>query len=55
LTGSINPKTGVLTVVFGNGTGPTTTHGLGAVLQDTANAGGFFVGKTNAGSITLAQ
>jgi len=54
LTGSINPKNGVLTVVFGNGTGRSTTSGLGAVLQNTTNAGGFFLGKTNAGSMTLA-
>ena len=54
LTGSINPKNGVLTVVFGNATGRTTTRGVGAVLQNTTNAGGFFVGQTNAGSMTLA-
>ncbi|HTA30662.1 MAG TPA: hypothetical protein VK731_09250, partial [Candidatus Cybelea sp.] len=54
LTGSINPKNGVLTVVVGNGTGDATTVGLGAVLQNTTSAGGFFAGKTGAGSITLA-
>lgn len=54
LTGSINPKNGVLTVNFGNDTGRATTVGLGAVLQNTSTAGGFFVGKTNAGSMTLA-
>lgn len=54
LTGSINPKTGVWTVTFGNGNGRATTEGKGAFLQNTSNAGGFFVGATNAGSITLA-
>ena len=53
LTGSINPKTGLLTVTFGNGTGNSTTKGLGAVLQNVTNAGGYFLGKTNAGSILL--
>ncbi len=54
LTGSINPKTGVWTITFGNGTGRATTQGRGAFLQNTTDAGGFFVGATSAGSITLA-
>jgi phospholipase/lecithinase/hemolysin len=54
LAGSINPNTGVWTIAFGNGTGRATTHGRGVFLQNTANAGGFFVGSTGAGSITLA-
>jgi hypothetical protein len=53
LTGSINPKTGLLTVTFGNGAGRSTTSGTGAVLQNVTNAAGFFLGKTNAGSILL--
>jgi hypothetical protein len=53
LTGSINPKTGLLTITFGNGDGKTTTAAKGAVLQNVTNAGGFFLGKTNAGSILL--
>jgi len=53
LTGSINPKTGLLTVTFGNGTGRATTAAKGAVLQNVTNAAGFFLGKTNAGSIIL--
>jgi hypothetical protein len=53
LTGSINPKTGLLKITFGNGVGPATTAGTGAVLQNATNAGGFFLGKTNAGSIFL--
>jgi hypothetical protein len=53
LTGTINLKTGLLQVTFGNGDGRATTKGYGAMLQDTTNAGGYFVTKTNAGSIIL--
>jgi BspA type Leucine rich repeat region (6 copies) len=53
LTGSINAKTGLLTATFGNGAGKATTVAKGAVLQNVTNAAGFFLGKTNAGSIVL--
>ncbi len=53
LTGSINPKTGLLTITFGDGVGKATTAGTGAVLQNGNTAAGFFLGKTNAGSIVL--
>jgi hypothetical protein len=53
LSGTINLKTGFLQVIFGNGDGNATTRGYGAMLQSTTNAGGYFVTKTNAGSITL--
>jgi hypothetical protein len=53
LTGSIAPKTGLLTLSFGNGNGKTTTPGLLAVLQSQTNGGGFFLGPTNAGFISL--
>jgi hypothetical protein len=53
LTGSINPKTGLLNITFGNGAGKATTTGTGAVLQNITNAGGFFLGETNAGAILL--
>ena len=53
LTGTNNPKTGLLTVTFGNGNGRSTTTGTGAVLQNATNAGGFFLGTTNAGTIRL--
>lgn len=53
LTGSINPKTGLLTITFGDGIGKATVVGHGAVLQNTNVAAGFFLGKTNAGSIIL--
>ena len=53
LTGSINPKTGLLTVTFGNGAGKSTTAGTGAARQNVTNAAGFFLGTTNAGSIIL--
>ena len=53
LSGSINPKTGLLNVTFGNGKGRATDDASGAILQDTTNAGGFFLTLTNAGSINL--
>jgi hypothetical protein len=53
LTGTNNPKTGLLTITFGNGSGKATTTGTGAVLQNVKSAGGFFLGKTNAGSILV--
>jgi hypothetical protein len=53
LTGTVNPKTGLLTVTFGNGTGRGTTPGKGAVLQNLGSAGGYFLGKTNGGTILL--
>jgi hypothetical protein len=53
MTGSVTRKTGLLKVTFGNGAGKATTTGTGAVLQNVTNAAGFFLGKTNAGSILL--
>jgi hypothetical protein len=53
LTVSINPKTGLLTAIFDNGAGGAKTIGKGAVLQETTNAAGFFLDKTNAGSVIL--
>jgi len=53
MTGSIAPKTGLLTVTFGNGNGKATTQGFGAILQTQTNGGGYFLGATNAGSISL--
>jgi hypothetical protein len=53
LTGFINPKTGLLSLTFGNGNGTNATQGQGAVLQDQAKAGGFFLASTNAGAILL--
>ncbi len=51
LSGSINPKTGLLTLAFGNGN--ATNHATGAILQNITNAGGFFLTPTNAGSVSL--
>jgi hypothetical protein len=53
LTGSITPKTGLLTVTFGNGSGKSTITGQGAVLQNQTNAAGFFLTTTNAGAFSL--
>jgi uncharacterized repeat protein (TIGR03803 family) len=53
LTGSINPKTGLLQLSFGNGHGKATTAAQGAILQNQSSGAGFFTTQTNAGSITL--
>ena len=56
VSGSINPKTGLLNLTnlaFANGNGPATNSAVGAILQNTANAGGFFLTSTNAGSFKL--
>jgi hypothetical protein len=53
MSGSINTKTGILTVTFGNGKGGETTVAKGVVLQDSKNAAGFFLSTTNAGSVIL--
>ena len=51
LRGTLNPKTGALKLIFGDGDGKAT--GYAAFLQDQTNAGGYFVTKTGAGFITL--
>lgn len=54
LTGTIAPKTGLLTITFGNGNGRATTIGYGALLQNSTNGGGYFLTTTNAGAISLS-
>jgi len=51
LTGSISSTNGLLSVTIASG--KTATQGFGAVLQSQTNGGGFFLGTTNAGSISL--
>jgi hypothetical protein len=53
LTGTINLKTGLMQLTFGNGNGRSTTRGFGAMLQDTNFAGGYFILGTDAGIISL--
>lgn len=53
LTGTITPKTGLLSVTFGNGKGKATTTGTGVVVQNSTVAAGVFLGTTNSGSISL--
>jgi hypothetical protein len=55
LAGTINRKTGLLTVTFGDGERKATITGYGVVLQNQTNGAGFFVTKTNAGAISLQQ
>jgi len=51
LSGSINPKTGLLKVTIGSGA--NKTNGYGAILLDGTNGGGYFLTKTNAGAVIL--
>jgi hypothetical protein len=51
LNGSINPKTGQLTLILGSGAGMITAHG--AVLLNTTNGGGYFSTNTVYGAILL--
>jgi hypothetical protein len=51
LSGSINPKTGLLTVTIGKGTNKLT--GQGAVLLNATNGGGYFLTKTNAQAVKV--
>jgi uncharacterized repeat protein (TIGR03803 family) len=55
LSGSINPKNGLLKISFGNGAGKSMTVGQGAVLQEQSFGAGFFLTKTNAGQIELEE
>jgi uncharacterized repeat protein (TIGR03803 family) len=54
LTGIFYPKTGLLHITFGNGTGKATTLGYAAILGASTNGWGYFLTKTNAGTIGLA-
>ena len=53
LSGAFFPKTGLLKITFGNGAGKATTVGYAAILGDSTNGGGYFLTKTNAGTIIL--
>lgn len=53
LSGSINPKNGVITLSFGTGAGKSTATAFGAMLLDTTNAGGYFVRGTKFGSFNI--
>ncbi len=53
LSGSVNQKTGLLKVTFGDGNGRQTLAGKGAFLQNTNFGGGFFTNNASDGTITL--
>jgi hypothetical protein len=50
-SGTINLKTGLLTVTIKEG--KTTTTGHGAILLNATNGGGYFLTKTSAQAISL--
>ncbi len=50
---AVDRTNGYVRVAFGNGHGRATTTGYGAILQNANSAGGYFVGATNAGAISL--
>ena len=52
VSGSVNLKTGLLTVAIGSG--PTKVTGHGAILLNASYGGGYFLTKTNAQAIKLA-
>ena len=51
LSGTINPKTGLLTVTIGSGASKQT--GYGVILPNGTNGGGYLLTRTNAGAIIL--
>jgi uncharacterized repeat protein (TIGR03803 family) len=53
LSGSINPRTGLLKISFGNGDRRAVTTGFGAALQNSNSGGGYFGNTASAGSIIL--
>lgn len=55
LAGTINARTGLMTITFGNGAGKATTTAHGVFLEDSASAGGYFLIKTNAGAFVLGH
>ncbi|HEX3720285.1 MAG TPA: hypothetical protein VH595_20225 [Verrucomicrobiae bacterium] len=55
LSGSINPRTGLMTITFGNGVGKSTTTGHAAFLEDSGIGGGYFLYKGQPGAIWLTN
>lgn len=53
VTGSINSKTGVFKVMISDG--GTAVNGVGAILLNRTNGGGYFLTKTNAQAIELGN
>jgi hypothetical protein len=51
LSGSINPKTGLLTVTIGSGASALSGHG--AILLNSTSGGGYFLAQTNAQAMKL--
>ena len=53
LTGSIDARSGLLTLLFDGGNGQATNKAWAALVESTTNAGGFFLTSSNAGAVTL--
>jgi hypothetical protein len=51
LSGTLNPKTGLLSLTLG--TGETKQTATGVILLDTTNGGGYLLNKTNSAAISL--
>jgi len=51
VTGSLNPKTGLLKTSFNNGLG--RTNGFGVILQNASYGGGYFLTPTNSEAFEL--
>jgi hypothetical protein len=54
-TGTVNAKTGLLTVTFGTGSGKTTASGHGVFLQNSNIGGGYFLYKNQPGAIWVTN
>jgi hypothetical protein len=53
LSGAFTPSTGLLKITFGNGTGEAATTGYAAILGQSTNGYGYFLTKTNPGTILI--
>jgi hypothetical protein len=53
LSGSINPRTGLLSVTIGDRSSKLTGHGV--MMLNSTSGGGYFLAATNAQAIMLEQ
>jgi hypothetical protein len=55
LTGTVNPKNGLIQLTFENGNGKTKETAYGAVLQNSQTAAGYFMNGANGGEFELGS